>query len=51
MARKLRVTYPGMYHIINRGVEKRKVFLEDEDYEVFMFLLKKLCIFKPALQF
>ena len=30
----------GYYHVYNRGVEKRKIFLEEEDYEVFLHLLK-----------
>ena len=42
MARKHRMAYLGMYHIVNRGVERRNVFLEDEDYELFMFLLKEM---------
>ena len=28
------------YHIYNRGVEKRKIFLEEEDYKYFMYKLK-----------
>ncbi len=31
----------GVYHLYNRGVEKRKIFLDDEDYIVFLALLKK----------
>lgn len=30
----------GIYHIYNRGVDKRKIFLDDEDYKVFLRLLK-----------
>lgn len=29
------------YHVYNRGVEKRKIFLDSEDYTVFLGLLKK----------
>lgn len=29
------------YHIYNRGVEKRVIFQEDKDYEVFLNLLKR----------
>lgn len=29
------------YHIYNRGVEKRLIFLDDQDYRVFIGLLKK----------
>ncbi|MBI2074469.1 MAG: transposase [Candidatus Levybacteria bacterium] len=30
----------GYYHIYNRGVEKRKIFLDDQDYTVFLSYLK-----------
>lgn len=30
----------GHYHIYNRGVEKRDIFLDDQDYRVFLHLLK-----------
>jgi len=30
----------GYYHIYNRGVEKRAIFLDDQDYRVFLHLLK-----------
>ena len=42
MPRKERYQEPGQYHIINRGVEQRTVFLEDEDYDFFLALLLKL---------
>jgi len=42
MARKLRVTEPGFYHIINRGVERRLIYLEEEDYILFLDLLTKV---------
>ncbi len=29
------------YHIYNRGVEKRQIFLDDQDYAVFLSLLKR----------
>lgn len=29
------------YHIYNRGVNKRRIFIDDEDYVVFMGLLKR----------
>lgn len=29
------------YHIYNRGVDKRQIFLDDEDYVVFLNLLKR----------
>jgi len=30
----------GYYHVYNRGVEKRKIFIDDEDYKVFLYYLK-----------
>jgi putative transposase len=33
-------TEEGIYHIYNRGVEKRDIFLDDQDYAVFLHLLK-----------
>jgi len=36
MARKDRLQYAGYYHVINRGVERRKVFLHPDDFEQFM---------------
>lgn len=29
------------YHVYNRGVNKRKIFVDDEDYVVFLGLLKR----------
>jgi len=42
MPRKERYQEPGQYHIINRGVERRAIYLEPEDYEFFLDLLLKL---------
>ena len=39
MPRKPRIEIAGYYHIINRGVEQRVVFKEEEDYEYFIELL------------
>ena len=30
----------GIYHIVNRGVEKRKIFLSDQDYNRFILGLE-----------
>jgi len=30
----------GFYHVYNRGVEKRTIFLDDQDFRVFLHLLK-----------
>lgn len=27
------------YHVFNRGVEKRKIFLDDQDYNIFLYYL------------
>jgi len=35
MPRKPRIEIPGYYHILNRGVAQRNVFIEAEDYEYF----------------
>lgn len=37
------------YHIYNRGVEKRKIFLDDQDYAVFIGLLRRYLDKKPDL--
>ena len=39
MPRKPRIEIAGYYHIVNRGVEQRNVFLEADDYEYFEELL------------
>jgi len=31
----------GVYHIYNRGVEKRKIFIDEQDYKVFLNILKR----------
>lgn len=31
----------SVYHVVNRGVEKRQIFLDAEDYAVFLNLLKR----------
>lgn len=30
----------GYYHVYNRGVDKRKIFMDEQDYAVFLHLLK-----------
>lgn len=43
MARPLRIEYrDAVYHVMNRGTARQKVFLEKEDYENFLRLLKEL---------
>ncbi|UCD80536.1 MAG: transposase [Desulfobacterales bacterium] len=42
MARPLRVEYPGaFYHVINRGNNQEKIFLNDRDKEKFLEYLEK----------
>lgn len=38
----------GVYHAYNRGVEKRVIFLDDQDYHVFLNLLKE-ALLEPSL--
>lgn len=40
----------GVYHIYNRGVEKKKIFLNDFDHHVFLAHLKEALIPKEKLQ-
>lgn len=39
MPRPSRIEIPGYYHIVNRGVERRKVFHRNDDFEYFLELL------------
>lgn len=39
MARKPRVNQPGFYHVINRGVECRDVYLDDDDRIRFLEII------------
>ncbi len=42
MPRKPRISLPGYYHVINRGVSREKVFLcEENKHQFFAFL--KIC--------
>jgi len=41
-------TANGYYHIYNRGVEKRKIFLDDIDYRVFLSYLKEYLLPKDT---
>lgn len=42
MPRRVRITEPGYYHVISRGVEKRNVYLEDRDYDMFLDILVEI---------
>lgn len=39
MPRQQRLAEPGIYHVVNRGVEQRNIYLEVADYEFFLDLL------------
>jgi len=39
MPRRERITHAGIYHIVCRGVERRNVFLDSDDFEQFLTLL------------
>lgn len=41
MARKLRINQVGFYHVINRGVERRDVYLDDEDRLYFLSIVEQ----------
>lgn len=42
----------GYYHIYNRGVDKRDIFIDEKDYVVFLGLLKRyLTPFQPRADF
>jgi putative transposase len=37
MARPLRIQYPGaVYHVMNRGGSRQKIFLDEKDHQVFL---------------
>ncbi len=39
MPRKLRITESGFHHVINRGVERRNVFLDEDDFDRFLSIV------------
>lgn len=44
MSRPLRVQYPGAwYHVMNRGLNRGNIFLNEKDYECFLKLLGESC--------
>lgn len=34
----------GIYHVYNRGVEKRDIFIDERDYKTFLYFLKQYLI-------
>ena len=44
MSRPLRVEYPGAwYHVMNRGLNRRLIFYDSEDYTLFLETLGEAC--------
>ena len=43
MPRKPRIELAGYHHIINRGVNRSVVFVDDSDYEMFLKIVCKAC--------
>lgn len=39
----------GFYHVYNRGVENRNIFLDEQDYQVFLFYLKTYLLPKKLI--
>jgi REP element-mobilizing transposase RayT len=44
MARKKRIEKIGFYHIVNRGVERRTIFCDDEDFKKFLEIVQDSAI-------
>lgn len=49
MGRKVPFENDEHYHVFNRGVEKRKIFLDEEDYSYFTFILNLFNTEEPAI--
>ena len=44
MARPLRIEYPdAWYHVMNRGANRNRIFSKDDDYNLFIDVLKEAC--------
>jgi putative transposase len=42
MPRQARIDIPGhLYHVIARGIERRRIFIDEYDYEDFLSRLEK----------
>lgn len=39
----------SFYHVYNRGVNKRRIFMDDKDYRVFLNLLKRYLDLQPTI--
>ena len=46
MSRPLRIQYPNaFYHVMNRGLGRQRIFLNDDDYQIFLETLKESCCY------
>jgi len=44
MSRPLRLEFSGaLYHVTSRGNERKAIYLEDSDFEIFLNLLNTVC--------
>jgi hypothetical protein len=43
MPRRPRIDLAGFHHIINRGVNRSDIFLQNEDYDIFLQIACKAC--------
>ena len=44
MSRPIRLEYAGaLYHVTSRGNERKPIFLEDADFELFLEVLSEVC--------
>ena len=43
MPRRPRIDFAGYHHVLNRGVAKTDVFLQKEDYDLFLKIVCKAC--------
>lgn len=44
MSRPLRLEFAGaLHHVTSQGKEKKPVYLDDADYELFLALLTEVC--------
>ena len=52
MPRRVRIDNAGYYHIINRGVERRRVFLSKDDKDKFLSIMcEEFAFYKVTLHF
>jgi len=43
MPRRPRIDLAGFHHVINRGVNRSNIFVDDNDYEMFLKIVSKAC--------